>query len=265
MEHELLLLLALKGFQALRIVAGAERAGHQRLRFAACKQGRAVGARQQGGFNRNGADLVKGTAVRPHSILGDLLPEGLLPQQLVVVRKLLLRGGLLGFGQLLDLGLELVLDGLYQRVRLGLGMGVRVKRILQALAHLALQRFKILLVVLEWRQLALRLPGKPNQLVDLSDNLFDLDVGKVDRAQHDVLRHPIRAGLDHHDAVRGAHHRDADRGLLALGIGRVDQVLAPQVANPHRAHRAVERDVRQGKRGRRGIDADDVGVVLLVR
>ena len=62
----------------------------QRLRFAARKQRRAVGARQYRGLNRDRSNLVERAAVWPHPVFGHLLAEDLLPQQLVILRELLL-------------------------------------------------------------------------------------------------------------------------------------------------------------------------------
>ena len=59
MQHEALALLAFEGFQALRVIAGAQGRRNQRLRFAAGEQRRAVGAGQNADFNRDGANLIE--------------------------------------------------------------------------------------------------------------------------------------------------------------------------------------------------------------
>src|SRR5204862_170707 len=56
-EHEALPRLALEALDLLRIVGGAERAGDERLRFAASEHGRAVDARQDAGLDPDVANL----------------------------------------------------------------------------------------------------------------------------------------------------------------------------------------------------------------
>ena len=136
-QHEALLLLAFEGFEALRVVVGAECCGDQGLRLAAGEERRAVGAGQHASLNGDGANLVEGAAVGTDAVLGDLLAEDALAQRLVVVGHLLLGGGLFGFGQFLQLGGQLVLDLLDERVALGLGVGLGVERVLETIANLA--------------------------------------------------------------------------------------------------------------------------------
>ena len=50
-----------------------------------------------------------------------------------------------------------------------------------------------------------------------------------------------------------------------LAVGRVDDELAADAADPHGADRAGERDLADRQRGRGGDGAEDVGLVLLVR
>ena len=53
-------------------------------------------------------------------------------------------------------------------------------------------------------------------------------------------------------------------GVGQLAVGRVDDELAVDPADPDGADRAVERDLADRQRGRRGDRAEDVRVVLLV-
>ena len=90
-------------------------------------------------------------------------------------------------------------------------------------------------------------------------------MAEQDRLGHDVLGQDLRAGLDHHDRVARAGDDQVELGLLELAGGRVDDELAVDPADAHGADRAVERDLADRQRGRRGDRAEDVGVVLLVR
>ena len=82
-QHEALGGLAgLQQFDALGVVLGAQREGHQGLGFAAGEQRRAVGSRQHAGFDGDLADLIEGAAIRTavvlqHFVAEDALLEGL--------------------------------------------------------------------------------------------------------------------------------------------------------------------------------------------
>ncbi len=61
-----------------------------------------------------------------------------------------------------------------------------------------------------------------------------------------------------------ADDHDVDGGGGALGIGGVDDELAIDAAHADGAHRGAEGNVRESQRASGGVDADHVGVVLLV-
>ena len=82
--------------------------------------------------------------------------------------------------------------------------------------------------------------------------------------EHYLLAHTFRAGLDHEDRVGGAGHHQVELGIAHLRHRRVDDDLTVDVAHPDRAHRALERDVRDDERRRGAVDAQDRRVVLLV-
>ena len=133
-QHEALLLLALEGLQALRVVACAQGRRYQRLRFAAGEERRAVRAGQNADFDGDGTNFVECTAVGTDALLGDLLAEDVLAQSLVVFRELLLR--VRNFLTVGHPGCQLVLDLLDQRVAFGLWMLLGVERILEPVADL---------------------------------------------------------------------------------------------------------------------------------
>src|SRR5262245_61185019 len=74
-EHETLPGLAFEALDLLRVLGGAERAGDERLRFAACEDGRAVCPRQDAGFDPDRPHFVEGSAVEPDAALEDFVAE----------------------------------------------------------------------------------------------------------------------------------------------------------------------------------------------
>ena len=134
-QHEGLLLLAFIAFQPLAFVGGAQRGRHQGLRLAAGKQRRAVRAGQNAGLDGDLANLVEGAAVGPDALLGHLLAEDPLAQLLIVVGQLLLGARIVG-GQL---GGQLVLDRLDQRLALQLVVRLGIQRVLEPVFDLGLQ------------------------------------------------------------------------------------------------------------------------------
>ncbi len=77
------------------------------------------------------------------------------------------------------------------------------------------------------------------------------------------------AGFDHHDrdvavVELTAGHDDLERGVVTLLERGVRDPLTVVVREAHRTDRAVERDTRDGQRGRRAVDRRDVVRVLEV-
>ena len=93
MEHEPLFGFAFEDFEALHVVAGAERCRHQGLGFAAGEDGRAVGARQDADFDPDVADLVEGARVRAPLLIDYLFAENSFAENFVISLQL----GLCGF------------------------------------------------------------------------------------------------------------------------------------------------------------------------
>ena len=106
---------------------------------------------------------------------------------------------------------------------------------------------------------------------ELAQPVLDLDerqqgpLCEQDGLGHHVLGEDLDARLDHHDGVAGAGDDEVELRVLQLGVGRVEDELAVDPADPHGADGALERDLADRQRGRRGDGAEDVRVVLLVR
>ena len=115
---------------ALLVVLGAQRDGHQRLRFAAREQRRTVRARQHADFDGDLADLVEGAAIGTAAILQHLVAEDPLLQRVVDTSPL--RPSALPASASAILLLELAQPG----VALELGILLGVHRVGQLGAHL---------------------------------------------------------------------------------------------------------------------------------
>lgn len=104
----------------------------------------------------------------------------------------------------------------------------------------------------------------PKLLLEL-DQRPKLTVGEEDGLCHDVFGQNFRAGLDHHDRVPCAGDDEVELRLGKLAVRGVDHELAADAADAHRRDWALERNLADRQRCRRGEGAQDVGVVLLVR
>ncbi len=94
-QHEVLPGFPFERLDLLRIVGGAERAGDERLRFAAREDGGTVGARQHAGLDPDRAHFVELAAVEPDVVVQDLVVEDLF---LEVLHDALGVGALVGSG-----------------------------------------------------------------------------------------------------------------------------------------------------------------------
>src|SRR5437899_8120131 len=89
-EQETFLSFAFEYFQALHIVASAQRRCHQGLRFTAREDSRAVGSRQDSHFDRDGTNLVEGAAIGPALLMNNLIAKDALAQNFVIILQLVL-------------------------------------------------------------------------------------------------------------------------------------------------------------------------------
>ena len=107
-----------------------------------------------------------------------------------------------------------------------------------------------------------RLAGFVGELVDRADRRLHLLVAEHDRAEHDLLGQLLRLGLHHQHRVLGAGHDEVELRLLELRRGRVEDVLAVDVADARGADRAVERNAGERERGGDADHRRDVGIDL---
>ena len=257
MQHEALGsgFAGLEQLDALLVVLGAQRDGHQRLGLAAGEQRRAVRARQDAGFDGDGTDLVEGAAIRTAMILDHLVAEDALPERLEALGgfRLLLFG--LGFHHAL-------LQGRHQRVAFGLVVLFGIQGVGQLRADFLRDLVVEGLVERRRRELAFGLARQLHQLANAGRDLLAALVAELDGAEDLRFGDLLRAGFHHHDAVFGAGDHDVQLGFAALGVGGVGQVLAVFHAHANAGQHVGEGDIGNGQRGGRADDRQGVGILL---
>ena len=146
------------------------------------------------------------------------------------------------------LGDDLVLDLVDRLVALELALGG--DRVDQGLAVRGADLVEQALVELRRLVLDLLLAGLLLQLLHRGDELLDLAVGDVERVEDLGLGDALGAGLDHQDRLVGAGDDQVEFQLLVALLGRVDDEVALELADPDRADVLGDRDF--GDRQRRG-------------
>ncbi len=105
----------------------------------------------------------------------------------------------------------------------------------------------------------LRLAGLRAEILLRLAEAADLAVRELERLEKQILRHLVGAGLDHGQAVLRADDDEVEGGLLPVLLQRrVDDELAVDQPDAHRADRPEERQRRQHERSRRTVDAENV-------
>ena len=111
------------------------------------------------------------------------------------------------------------------------------------------------------RELAFLLARFFRELIDRLDDLFDLALRELDRAEEIFLADLFAAAFDHHDRIGRAGDDDVHAAGDVLVERRIDDVLAVFVASDaNRGNRLLERNVAERERRAGRADADDVGV-----
>ena len=87
-------------------------------------------------------------------------------------------------------------------------------------------------------------------------------MGELNRVYHGLFFHLLAAGLDHHDAVLGAHDHDVEQAVTHLRVGRINDELSVNKTDAHRAHRTLKRNVGESQGAGSSVDGYDVRVVL---
>ncbi len=112
--------------------------------------------------------------------------------------------------------------------------------------------------------LDLLLAGLLLQLLHRRDELLDLGVGDVERVEDLLLGDAAGAGLDHQDRLVGAGDDQVEIELGVVLLVGVDDEVAVELADPHRADVGGDRDRRDRQRRGGAVHREDVVGVDLV-
>ena len=244
----------------LLVFAGAERRHHQRLRFAAGEQRRAVRARQYADFRH---DLTHGLEVAAVDALAGVenIPAHDLGLQLLehAGDALLVVSRLRAFREVM-------------RHHLGLGGGDRL--LPQHLLRDRIGRAQVLfdqaedfllqLGIVRHDQLARLLRRLFGELDDGVDHRLEMPVPEHHGAEHDFLGQLLGFRFHHQHRVGGAGHDQIELALDHLVELRVEHVFVVDEADAGAADRAHERRAGQRERGRGRDHGDDVGIVFQI-
>ena len=107
-----------------------------------------------------------------------------------------------------------------------------------------------------------RLAGFLDQIVDQADRSLLLLVAEHDGAEHHFFGQLVGFRFDHQHGGLGAGDDEVQLRRRELGLGRVEHVLAVDVADARGADRAVERNAGQRERRRRADHRRNVGIDL---
>ncbi len=243
-----LLRLQAERVEAHLLLQRAERNDAERLRLAAREKRRAVGPGRDADLDRDVANLVLATAVGTLLVHRDPLTDDRLLQLVEdELRRLTLCRVVLGLG---IAGVALEHRGLdrFSRVLAG-ELVLDLRCVVERLAVRGANLFEQARIGLGHDHFELRLAALLGQLTLERAELLDLAVGDVERVEDLRLGDLARAGLDHQDRVLGAGDDQIEvaRPEQVL-LARVDDEVAVDLADPHRADRSRQRDVGDHQR-----------------
>ncbi len=245
-QHERLFALARQRVDQLRVAAGAERRGDERLRLAAREERRAVGARQHAGLHGDLAHRIHVAAVDARLAGKDAATHEVVLEAADLVGDLAggplrrVAGGERLDGRLLDLADARLARQLLDD-RIGLAQ-FRCGQLGHGGGHVG--------VDFGCSPVPGRLAGLLGQFADRVDRDLHLLVAVDDCAEHHVFGEDVGFGLDHQHRVGRAGDDEVELRVRHVLGDRVQHVLAVDVGDARGADRALERDT--GERERRG-------------
>ncbi len=255
-EHEPLGGIATRhGVELLRVLLRAERDRRERLGLAAREDRRAVEPRKDSDLRGERTDLVLGASVDAEPLLQDVLADGLDLKGVEEVHE----ADCVDLGPLLgDLLEEVFLD--CGDLALALELALDEKRCGKCLAAFLAHEVHL---VRGLRNVVDVLVGLAEGTAHLDlevDDLLDFLVGAL-QGRDEVLVADLAGGALHHEelaADAGVEEVDVALGLLL--VGRVDDPLAVDAADPDASDRAHERDLGDVERRGRRVDGEEVGL-----
>ena len=259
MEQEAVFKLARQRVDFLRVALGAQSRYHQRLGFATCEQGGAVGAGQHAVADFDGAHGAGVATVNARLASQNLAAHNAcfdFKQQVIdfdFVKLHALRGqigfnGCIGFAQSLRarlLAVDLV----------GSAQFVFCQR-----GDFADKCFVFRL----WRPSAVLLPqgfaGIANQVVNGVDGDFALLVAKHHGAQHHVFAELLGFRFHHQHGRFSACHNQIQLAVFARGLTGVEHIFAVDIAHARSANGTMEGNARHAQRCAHRDHGGDVGI-----
>ena len=257
-EHEAVGVFAHQRVDALLVAGGAERRDDDRLGLAAREERRAVRARQHARANRDGTHRARVAAVDPRLAGQDLVAHDLrfeLEDEIVdLVRVVRRRVGGNAFRG--DLGID-VLQALLPRL---------LRAQLIGFAQRGVGHTRDLAIIASFFAGGCQ---SHSGLPPASTSSWIMPIAacccwwpNTTAPSMTSSVNSLRFRFDHQHGSFRAGDDEVQRRRRELGLGRVQHVLAVDVADARGADRAIERNAREHQRGRSADHGRDVGIDL---
>ena len=253
MQHEAVFVVAAERVNALRVALGAQRGHDQRLSFAACEQGRTVGARQHAVADFDGAHgacvaavnaRLAGQNLAAHDLGFDVEQHAFNGHTVKCHAFGLQRGHHVGISDAAGLRARLLAANLVSGLQLGTGEFI----------DLGDQRLVLggCLPVPDW------FASVAHEFVNRVDGDVALLMAKHHGAEHDFFGQLLGFGLDHQHGGFGAGDDQIHAGVFQLGLAGIQHILAVDVSHAGGANRAIERNAGHRQRRARSDQRRDV-------
>ncbi|OIQ77018.1 hypothetical protein GALL_412960 [mine drainage metagenome] len=254
-QQEAVAVLPAQSVDDLRILVGTQRGHGQRLGFATGEQRAAMGARQHRGADADGTHGAGIAAVDARFAGKNLVAHD---ARLHVEENAVDLGTI----HLHAIGCEC---GLHGSVRLAQRMGARLflgdlVGGVQALASQRLDTVDQRLILFRSSPVPRRLAAVAHEVVDGIDRCLELLVTEHHGLEHHVFGELIRLTLDHEHGGFGAGNDQIEARIGQFGAAGVQHEFTVDVADARCAHRAVEWQAGDGKRGAGGQQSGNIGI-----
>ena len=260
-QQESLLVGSLQRVDELLVFTCAERRHHQRLRFTAGEQRRAVGARQHADFADDRAYGLHVAAVDARAGVENIPAHDLGFELFEYAGDLELR-----IFRVLDIGRrEMTHDAVFRGVDCLVALhlvGDRIRGaqlLLDQIEHFLFERR--IVGQSQFARLLRRLLRQPDDGVD---HRLEMPVAEHHGAKHDVLGELLGLQFHHQHRILGAGDDEIELTLGHLVDLRIEHILVVDEADAGGADRSHERRARQRQRRGRRNHPQNIGIVLEV-